>query len=41
MIGDSIAHVAAKGREPMFDCEHFFDGYKANPDFALACAKAA
>ena len=25
--------------EPMFDCEHFFDGYKANPGFALACAK--
>ncbi len=41
MIGDSIAHVAARGREPMFDCEHFFDGYKANPEFALGCAKAA
>ena len=25
----------------MLDCEHFFDGYKANPEFALACAKAA
>ncbi len=25
----------------MFDCEHYFDGYKANPDYALACARAA
>ena len=31
----------AKGREVLVDCEHFFDGYKANPDYALACAKAA
>ena len=31
----------AKGREVLLDCEHFFDGYKANPQFALACAKAA
>jgi len=29
------------GKEPMVDCEHFFDGFKANPDYALACAKAA
>src|SRR4029453_9529094 len=28
-------------REVLLDCEHFFDGYKANPQFALACAKAA
>src|SRR5215813_5357277 len=37
-------HVRAaktKGREVLLDCEHFFDGYKANPEFALACAKAA
>ena len=31
----------AAGREVLVDCEHFFDGYKANPDYALACAKAA
>ena len=31
----------AKGREVLLDCEHFFDGYKANPEYALACAKAA
>ncbi len=30
-----------KGREVLLDCEHFFDGYKANPKYALACAKAA
>ena len=31
----------AKGREPLFDAEHFFDGWKANPDYALSCLKAA
>ena len=31
----------AKGREVLLDCEHFFDGYKANPAYALACARAA
>ena len=41
MITSSIAAAAAKGREAMFDCEHFFDGYKANRDFAMACVKAA
>ena len=40
-IRDSVKAAKAKGREVMLDCEHFFDGYKANPDYALACAKAA
>ncbi|HEY1709927.1 MAG TPA: citramalate synthase [Rhizomicrobium sp.] len=40
-IAESIAAVKAKGREPLFDAEHYFDGYKANPDYALACLKAA
>lgn len=40
-ISDSIAHIKARGQEPLFDCEHFFDGYKANPDYALKCAEAA
>ena len=40
-IAESIAAVRAKGREPLFDAEHFFDGYKANPDYALSCLKAA
>ncbi|MCH2548202.1 MAG: citramalate synthase [Alphaproteobacteria bacterium] len=41
MIADSIARIVAQGREAVFDAEHFFDGYKANPEFALACIKAA
>ena len=40
-IRDSVAAAKAKGREVMVDCEHFFDGYKANPAYTLACAKAA
>src|SRR5580692_5461923 len=40
-IRDSVRAARAKGREVLLDCEHFFDGYKANPDYALACAKAA
>src|SRR5258708_25639883 len=40
-IRDSVAAAKAKGREVLLDCEHFFDGYKANPDYALACAQTA
>jgi 2-isopropylmalate synthase len=40
-IRDSVRAAKGRGREVLLDCEHFFDGYKANPDFALACAKAA
>lgn len=40
-ISDSVAAAIAAGKQAMVDCEHFFDGYKANPEFALACAKAA
>jgi len=40
-IRDSVQAAKAKGREVLLDCEHFFDGYKANPDYALACAQAA
>jgi 2-isopropylmalate synthase len=40
-IRDSVRAARTKGREVLVDCEHFFDGYKANPDYALACAKAA
>jgi 2-isopropylmalate synthase len=40
-IRDSVAAALARGREVAVDCEHFFDGYKANPDYALACARAA
>jgi 2-isopropylmalate synthase len=40
-IRDSVKAATAKGREVLLDCEHFFDGYKANPGYALACAQAA
>ena len=40
-IRDSVRAAKGKGREVLLDCEHFFDGYKANPKYALACAKAA
>ncbi len=40
-ISESIRHVVSLGREALFDAEHFFDGYKANPDYALACLEAA
>ena len=40
-IRDSFAHLVAQGREALFDAEHFFDGYKANRDYALECLHAA
>jgi 2-isopropylmalate synthase len=40
-IAESVRAVVASGREAMIDCEHFFDGYKANPEYALACATTA
>jgi 2-isopropylmalate synthase len=40
-IHDSVQAATARGREVMVDCEHFFDGFKANPDYALACARTA
>ena len=40
-IRESVAAAKARGFEVMLDCEHFFDGYKANPDYALACARTA
>jgi 2-isopropylmalate synthase len=40
-IGQSVAAARALRKEVLLDCEHFFDGYKANPRYALACAKVA
>lgn len=41
-IVESVKAVCASGpREALIDCEHFFDGYKANRAYALSCAKAA
>ena len=41
MIRDSIKLAAERADEAVFDAEHFFDGYKANPEFALRCVKTA
>ncbi|MCA3511827.1 MAG: citramalate synthase [Rhodobacter sp.] len=40
-IRTSFAHLRAKGREAILDAEHFFDGYRANPAYAVACLRAA
>jgi 2-isopropylmalate synthase len=40
-IKESVAALVASGREALLDCEHFFDGYKANPAYAIDCARAA
>jgi 2-isopropylmalate synthase len=40
-ISESANHIVGSGKEFMFDAEHFFDGYKSNPDYALKCLKAA
>ena len=41
MIGDTIRFLKEEGMEVVFDAEHFFDGYKANPDYALQTLAAA
>ncbi len=41
MIAESIAHIVSQKREAIFDAEHFFDGYKANPEYALKVVQAA
>ncbi len=41
MIYDSIQYVKSKGLEAIFDAEHFFDGYKNNPEYALSVLKKA
>ncbi len=40
-IRGSFEHLAALDREALYDAEHFFDGFKANPEYAIACCKAA
>lgn len=40
-IQASVAATTSAGKEALVDCEHFFDGFKANPDYALACARTA
>jgi len=41
MVHESLALLAGEGREVVFDAEHFFDGYQANPDYALSVLRAA
>ncbi len=41
MIKDSIAYLKSLGKEVIFDAEHFFDGYKANPDYAMTVLSTA
>jgi len=40
-LEQSVKAITASGREAMIDCEHFFDGYKGNRDYAIAVARAA
>lgn len=41
MVADSVAYFKALGKEVVYDAEHFFDGYRANPSYALATLGAA
>jgi 2-isopropylmalate synthase len=41
MIGDTVAYFRSQGRDVFFDAEHFFDGYRTNPEFAVAALQAA
>jgi len=41
MIRDTVSYLCQQGRRVFVDLEHFFDGYKNDPDYALACAEAA
>ena len=41
MIYDSFKYLKANGMETIYDAEHFFDGYKNNPEYAMACIKKA
>src|SRR3954470_8913314 len=41
MVADSVAFVVDHGREAVYDAEHFFDGYRADRDYALSTLRAA
>ncbi len=41
MIADSVAFLIAQGKRVIYDAEHFFDGYRDDPQYALACLRAA
>lgn len=40
-LAETVGAAVASGKEALIDCEHFFDGFKANPDYALACVSTA
>src|SRR5262249_53560489 len=41
MVADSVRFVAERGRELVYDAEHFFDGYRADPAYALSTLRSA
>ena len=41
MIEDTCSYLAGRGKRVFFDAEHFFDGYKENPEFAMEALRAA
>lgn len=41
LISDSVKFLKDRGREVMFDAEHFFDGYAVNPQYSMSCLRAA
>ncbi|QDT67837.1 2-isopropylmalate synthase [Planctomycetes bacterium MalM25] len=41
MIAETVAHFVSLGREVIYDCEHFFDGWKSNPEYAAKTIQAA
>ena len=41
LIGETVAYLKSKGKEVIYDAEHFFDGYRANPDYALQTLETA
>ncbi len=41
MVRDTVAHLVEQGRRVFVDCEHFFDGYRANPQYATGVVRAA
>ena len=41
IVEDSVKYLKSKGKKVIFDCEHFFDGYKSNKEYAVTVAQAA
>ncbi|MFD7100025.1 citramalate synthase [Streptomyces xanthophaeus] len=41
MVRDTVSHLVGRGRRVFVDCEHFFDGYRANPEYAKAVVRTA